>query len=167
VRETRAQGRIQSPQLGADLRFEVAGRQPAADGNQRSAFRPEGAADVGSRCVNIEMTLAVQRARKEIIGKEPCASYSRWSAQMGFGGNGKTGLGVRKAASARAGAALISRKRYWTFAAELTELLHTLPFGPRGDLKVRGRALSRRGPDFWARWRKNTARSNFRRAANG
>jgi hypothetical protein len=29
-------------------------------------------------------------------------------------------------------AALKSRKRYWTFAAEGTELLHTLPFGPRG-----------------------------------
>jgi hypothetical protein len=77
---------MQSPQLGADLRFEVAGRQPQRPLNEVSdpRFGLKARRIWIFAALTIEITLSVQRARKEIIRQEPCAGSPHCRAQIGF-----------------------------------------------------------------------------------
>ena len=43
-----------------------------------------------------------------------------------------------------------SRKFYWTFGADLTKSLHTLPLGPQGSPQKGPRFVDERGLDFLA-----------------
>ena len=62
--------------------------------------------------------------------------------------------------------ALTSRKRYWTFAANVTNYRILSPL-VLGGPKSKGSRFVQVRPFFWARRRKNNARSNFRRGTNG
>jgi hypothetical protein len=58
---------MQSPNWARTLGLKLPeGNRKTAEGRQRFAFRPEGAADLDLCCVNIEIAFAVQRARKGI-----------------------------------------------------------------------------------------------------